>query len=259
MTDKKIQFGRADLHIHTNFSDGRCSVKDMVDYAEKHTKMDIIAITDHDTIKGALKAQEIAKNNKYKIKIIVGEEITSKEGHIIGLFLKKAIKPGLSVHETLLQIRAQGGLATLPHPLYQSRMQSSTGGLADGVGFINLIKERDNYTAIETINATPFLGKYNVRSQFLNRTILFKSEVGGSDTHILKGIGKGYTLFPGNTIEDLKTALLTGKTESNKSKWGARTLIRYGFSFMPNAAKVLGFTLVHGRSPKKPQIINCKI
>lgn len=259
MSDTEIKLGRADLHIHTNASDGRCSVKDMVEYAEKHTKMNVIAITDHDTIKGALEAQKIVKKNKYKIEVIIGEEISSKDGHVIGLFLTEAIKPGLSTHETLKQIRAQGGIATLPHPLFQSRMQSSTGTVADGVGFINLIKERDNYTAIETINATPFLGKYNMRSQFLNRTILFKSEVGGSDTHILKGIGKGYTLFPGCTAQDLKKALLSGQTQSNKSKWGAKVLVKYAFSFLPNAAKVLGLTMIHGRVPKKPQIINCKI
>lgn len=251
--------GRADLHIHTNASDGRCSVADIVEYAENHTKMNVIAITDHDTIKGALEAVKIVKKNKYKIEIIVGEEITSKEGHIIGLFLKEAIKPHLSVHETLKQIKEQGGIATMPHPLYQSRMHSSTGEIADGVGFINLIKERDNYAGIETINATPFLGKYNVRSQFLNRTVLFKSEVGGSDTHILKGVGKGYTIFPGTTALDLKNAIIRGKTQSNKSKWGAKTLVKYAISFLPNAAKVLGLTLVHGRSPKKPQIINCRI
>lgn len=259
MTDRKIKLGRADLHIHTNASDGRCSVKDMVEYAEKHTKMNVIAITDHDTIKGALEAQKIIKKNKYKLEVIVGEEITSKDGHIIGLFLKKAIQPGLSVHETLNEIRFQGGIASMPHPLYQSRMQSSTGENADGVGFINLIKERDNYTAIETINATPFLGKFNTHSQFLNRTILFKSEVGGSDTHILKGIGKGYTTFPGHTAQDLKNALLNNQTQSSRSKWGAKTLVKYAFSFIPNAFKILGFTLIHGRSPKKPQIIDCRI
>src|SRR5256712_8024355 len=87
--------GRADLHTHTNASDGWPTPLQLVEHAGRRTGLDVIAVTDHDTIEGALRATEYAAR-RAKLHVIIGEEISSRDGHIIGLFLEGAIKPGLS-------------------------------------------------------------------------------------------------------------------------------------------------------------------
>ena len=86
----RTHLGKADLHIHSNCSDGKPSIEEILEYVEHKTDLDVIAITDHDTIDGALLAQELMKRKKYRFEVIIGEEISTKRGHIIGLFLKKA-------------------------------------------------------------------------------------------------------------------------------------------------------------------------
>ena len=97
---KKIEdfrhLGKADLHIHSNFSDGKPSVQEILDYTQNYTDLNIIAITDHDTIAGALEAHKLMLQKYYRFELIIGEEVTAEEGHILGLFLTEAIEPGLT-------------------------------------------------------------------------------------------------------------------------------------------------------------------
>ncbi|MFB3092520.1 MAG: PHP domain-containing protein, partial [Dehalococcoidia bacterium] len=96
---------RADLHIHTNYSpDSGATPKSIVDQCLR-TGLNCIAITDHNTIDGALEVQRIAP-----FKVIVGEEVKSSAGDIIGLFLKEAIPRNLTPLETVQAIKAQGAL-----------------------------------------------------------------------------------------------------------------------------------------------------
>ena len=100
-----------DFHVHSIYSkDCLTPIKQIIKKAKKQ-KLDGIAITDHNTIKGALKAKEIAKN----LEIIIGEEVKTEIGDIIGLFLKKEIKSRNS-QEVIKEIKDQGGLVLLPHP-----------------------------------------------------------------------------------------------------------------------------------------------
>ena len=83
----KLKLGKADLHIHTNYSDGKPSVEEILEYVQNKTDLDVIAITDHDTIEGAVLAKKIASEKKYRFEVIIGEEVSAQEGHIVGLFL----------------------------------------------------------------------------------------------------------------------------------------------------------------------------
>lgn len=99
--------GCADLHIHTIYSvDGTASVPTVLKYAAHHTDLDVIAITDHDEISGALQACELAV--QYGIDVIPGIEISSRDGHILGLWLEANIQAGLSAAETVQRIGDQG-------------------------------------------------------------------------------------------------------------------------------------------------------
>ena len=92
--------GLADLHIHTTYSDGWPTPRDVVDHAAAETALDVIAITDHDTIEGALRAAEYAARTS-ALRVLIGEEVSSRQGHILGLFLTNRIRPGLTAAHTV--------------------------------------------------------------------------------------------------------------------------------------------------------------
>jgi len=71
--------GLADVHMHTNYSDGTGSVEEVLAFAQERTSLDVIAITDHDTIEGALRARDLAAERDYRFEVIVGEEISTRE------------------------------------------------------------------------------------------------------------------------------------------------------------------------------------
>lgn len=244
------KFGKADLHIHSNFSDAKMSVEEILDYAENKTDLDLIAITDHDTIAGALKAQKIAQRKNLRVKVIIGEEISCQEGHILALFINQKIPEGGSVKKTLRLIEKQSGMAIAPHPFYQTRFQKDIITI-DGIGFTALAEHADRFQAVETFNANPILKKQNRKIQFFNKSFLFKSEIGGSDAHILEAIGVGYTAFEGKSIEELKLAIASGRTLAFSKRWKITTLLKYAFFIMPRVILLFLSTLIHGRVKKR--------
>ncbi|HKN41124.1 MAG TPA: PHP domain-containing protein, partial [Acidimicrobiia bacterium] len=112
--------GLADLHIHTTYSDGWPTPRDVVDHAAAETALDVIAITDHDTIEGALRAAEYAARTS-ALRVLIGEEVSSRQGHILGLFLTNRIRPGLTAAHTVDLIHAQGGVAIAAHPFWRTQ------------------------------------------------------------------------------------------------------------------------------------------
>jgi predicted metal-dependent phosphoesterase TrpH len=250
------KLGKADVHIHTCYSDGRPTIQEVLDYVEDKTDLDVIAISDHNDIAGALEAQELLKQKNYRFEVIIGEEVSTTDGHILGLFLKEKIKKGMTAHHTLLEIRRQGGLAIIPHPFENMRMRLPNQLTMDGIGLIALLKEKKNYSGIEVVNATPMLGEENLRASFVNKTLLMKGETGSSDAHIVEAIGKGYTLFEGKTAVEFRRALHHHQTQAMYSKWTLRALFKYVFFFIPIGFRMAIYTMLHGRLEKKPQISN---
>jgi len=254
--EKMKHLGKADLHIHSMHSDGRPTITEILDYVEKKTNLDVIAITDHDTMDGAFEAAELMKTGKYHFDLILGEEVSSKEGHILSLFLTKPIKPGMSAHETIAEVHRQGGVAIAAHPFEHLRYRLSSGLTMDGVGLITLLQERSHWNGVETVNATPTLHDENIRAAFINRTMMFKAETGSSDAHIVEVIGKGYTLFEGDTAADFRHALAHHQTQAMNAKWNFHAFARYAFFFIPVWIRLLFFTLIHGKTRKKVDIVN---
>src|SRR5512145_457311 len=84
--------GKADLHIHSEWSDGLPSIRDILEHVEYQTDLDLIAITDHDMIEGAFEAREIAAQKRYRFDVIVGMEITTLEGHLLAYDLEKSLR-----------------------------------------------------------------------------------------------------------------------------------------------------------------------
>jgi len=248
--------GKADLHMHSRHSDGRPSVQEILDYVEDKTSLDVIAITDHDTMDGYFEAVELMKQKKYRFELVPGEEVTSREGHILALYIKEPIRPGLEAHSVLKKIHEQGGIAIAAHPFQHVRVRDPGYLTLDGVGLVTLLKEKDLWTGVEVLNATPTLGAENLRAAFVNRTMLLKSETGSSDAHILEAIGKGYTVFEGKTAKELREALRHHQTQALYDKWTIFALFKYLFFFIPLGLRMVIYTLLNGRSAKRPQLVN---
>src|SRR5438552_18335510 len=91
---------RADLHMHTNCSDGWPSPAELVDRVIARTDLRVIAVTDNDTLEGALRATERAAKTG-GVEAVIGEVVSSRDGHIVGLFLEGRVGPGMSAAATL--------------------------------------------------------------------------------------------------------------------------------------------------------------
>ncbi len=105
--------GRFDLHLHTEASPD--SLLAPVELLEACRRLGLagVAVTDHDTVEGALEVLRLAPDG---LQVIVGEEVDTLQGEMLGLFLREEVPPGMDARETARAIRAQGGLVGVPHP-----------------------------------------------------------------------------------------------------------------------------------------------
>ena len=207
--------------MHTTVSDGWPTPQDLVDHAARRAKLDVIAVTDHDTIDGALRARDHAAR-RARFHVIVGEEVSSRDGHIVALFLERRVRPGMSAAATVDAIHDQGGLAVAVHPFWRTQRHIRSGPV-HGVGW--LAAELD-FDAIEVENATPGFYLVNQLAHRLNLG-LGAAELGSSDAHILDAVGRAFTEFPGKTPEALRAAIEAGKTVARRRRYRAVGLVRY--------------------------------
>lgn len=209
--------GLADLHMHTIYSyDGTSTVPAVLKRA-RQAGLDVIAITDHDEIRGALLAEQLAP--KFGLEVIPGIEITTAEGDLLALGIRKLVAARQPLIETLLQVGEQGGYAVAPHPM-------AVGMGMKSLNFYSIRKAARHPEAgrillgIETYNATAIDRESRMFAEVLAyRTGLART--GSSDAHALDMIGLGATEFPGSTAADFRRALQEGTTlPKHKSPWG---------------------------------------
>ena len=194
--------GLADLHIHTLHSwDGIHAVSAILRYAADHTSLNVIAITDHDEIAGAYEAIDLAP--AYGIEVIPGSEISTAEGHLLALFLKERVSPGLSLAETVLRVGEQGGLCIVAHPMARGASSLSGEAIREALQAPGVA---DALVGIEAFNAGLFHSQSNAKALALAKALPL-AKVGNSDSHVLRTIGQGATLFAGKTAADLRAAL----------------------------------------------------
>jgi predicted metal-dependent phosphoesterase TrpH len=197
---------KIDLHVHTSHS--ACSAFLPVRAIEKialRRGLDAIAITDHNTIEGALELKALTR----RIQVIVAEEIKTREGEIIGFFLAEKIPAGLPVKETIQEIRRQGGLISIPHPFDTLRTSRITRAALE-----------------EIISDVDMLETFNSRDVFQRPDLDFieKSKrlgvipVAGSDAHQPWEIGKSYAIMDEfKTPQEFLAALRTAQFVTRKS------------------------------------------
>jgi glycosyltransferase involved in cell wall biosynthesis len=167
-----------DLHMHTDHS-GDCAtpVEVLLQTAKTHG-LGAIAVTDHNEISGALAAQDLAAD--YGVKVIVAEEVkTASQGEVIGLFLREKIGRGMTLEETVAEIRRQGGLVYVPHPF--DRMHA----VPDYEHLLDIVEQVD---AIEVYNPRVAIGSFN--EEAARFAAKYRIPAGaGSDAHVAQGLG----------------------------------------------------------------------
>jgi predicted metal-dependent phosphoesterase TrpH len=216
------KLGRADLHMHSTYSDGLGTIQQVLDYAQERTNLDVIALTDHDVIEGALRARELWAQGRYRFDFIVGEEVSTRSGHLLALFIEKRIPPRLSMEESIDLIHAQGGLAIVAHPLNQLFRHSCPRAVLDRVKASGSVW----LDGIETWNAS-FCGIYANRvAMQSNRESYGWPELGNSDAHTLSAIGSGCTWFAGSSAPGVRAAIERGETAPGGKMWGMHDYLR---------------------------------
>jgi hypothetical protein len=209
VTDHVERRGRADLHIHTVASDGTATATAILDHVERHTDLDLIAISDHDRIDAAVAARAMAADRGLRAEVIVGEEVTTLGGHLLALFIDRPIRPYRSLRATIAAVHEAGGLAIPAHPLVPYPL------CAQGWVLRRLLDDPDPAVrpdALETFNPTTLGKPWHARvTRFADEHGL--AHVGNSDAHTLDAIGSGWTTFPGHGAADLRRAIEARTTE----------------------------------------------
>jgi predicted metal-dependent phosphoesterase TrpH len=184
----EIRYWKVDFHVHTCYSrDSFTSLEAVIEACRKRG-LGKVAITDHNTITGALALSEMAPDL-----VIVGEEIKTDVGEIIAYFLEEEVPKGLPVREAIARVREQGGLVGVPHPL--DRLRREAMGLTH---LLNIIEQVD------------MLEAFNARTTFPsdNRSVLDLAHewgllaTAGSDAHIAWEIGHAYVEMPAFNDKD---------------------------------------------------------
>jgi glycosyltransferase involved in cell wall biosynthesis len=199
-------FVHVDLHMHTDHSpDCATPVDTLLDTAKK-VGLGAIAITDHNEISGALEARERANG----IKVIVAEEVkTADQGEVIGLFIEEKIPRGMTLQETIAEIRRQGGLVYVPHPFDRMHAVPDYEHLLDVVEEIDAIEVFNPRVAFSAFNeeAARFAAKYRIVAG------------AGSDSHVAQGLGSVKIRMrdfdgPEEFLESLRDADIVRKKQS---------------------------------------------
>ena len=193
-------WSKADLHIHSDHSDGLAKIPEIMDYVQTCTDLSVIAITDHNTIEGALFAQSLSE--MYDFDVIVGSEISSKQGHVLACSSRRTSPPACHAVDTVNAIQDQGGIAIIPHP-FSAQGVFGPSGRSTFAAAINEFA----FHALEVYNSLPYLSWANKAAAGMLTGGRGFAATGGSDAHVLKAVGKGYTLFRGATADDLRTSI----------------------------------------------------
>ena len=186
---------RIDLHLHSRYShDGRSTLEELIERCAE-CGLDRIALTDHNTVEGALALAEIAPDLA-----IVGEEAKTREGEVIGLFITRRLPPYMRAEDVMDMIHAMGGLTYVPHPLDRHRSNFSAERIAELAGRIDIIETYNAWCEPAENQAAARLAKD-----------LEKVSATGSDAHAASELGRSWMEIddyttPQDFLEKLRTA-----------------------------------------------------
>jgi predicted metal-dependent phosphoesterase TrpH len=200
---------RVDCHNHSYYSpDSILPPKTML-WRARRRRLDVIAVTDHNTVCGGLVAQELAAKRYPELRVIVGAEVRTADGEVLGLFLSQDIPRDLGAVETIERIHAQGGVAGAPHPFDPYRSGLREAGL-------HLVEGKLDF--IEGLNARMVRGENNDQAQDYAKARGLPMSA-ASDAHSPREVGRCYVEMPdfetpAQFLESLRAGKLRGRLSS---------------------------------------------
>ena len=218
-----IGWVRVDMHSHTMWSGDSTTTPDEIASAVLTSGIDVLCITDHNTIRGAVELAETLP-----CRVIIGEELKTHAGEIIGLFLTERIPVGVSPAQAAELIRAQGGLVYIPHPFDPMRRNLAEGPMRElaEAGLIDAIEVVNAKTSLESLNrkAAAFAEEFDLAAG------------AGSDAHVPLALGAAYVEMPdfdGATdfLAKLRVARSVGHHWDEARPWSARIVPSTGTGF----------------------------
>jgi len=189
---------RVDLHSHTMWSGDSTTMPDELATSIVESGIDVLCITDHNAIAGAV---ELA--DRLPCRVVVGEELRTAAGEVIGLFLTERVPSGVGHVEAARAIRGQGGLVYVPHPFDPMRRNLSEPALRElaELGLIDAIEVHNSKTSLASLNrrAREFAAEFGLAAG------------AGSDAHVPDAIGSAFVEMPDfSTAAEFLTALRAG-------------------------------------------------
>lgn len=181
-----------ETHCHTKYSKDSMLPFSLLYLKCRLCHIDWIAITEHNNIQGAIEFKKYCEKKKNKLHVIIGEEIMTTDGEVIGLYLKNEISSGLSCEETMDKICSQGGIVYIPHPYDEKRAKT-------------VLKEecirnnRSRIDCIECYNGRNISDRYALKQTEIAEKYGLTSVI-GSDAHTVFEIGRNYMMV--NCIPD---------------------------------------------------------
>jgi len=210
--------GRADLQLHSDLGDGLSSPELILDAAER-ARLEVIALTDHDDIRGSFQARDAAARRGSPTAVVPGLEVTTRSGHVLALFVEDEVPMLRPLAETLAAIHRLGGVAVVPHPLSYLTFSVGERALRD------LAERGDDETFVDGIEVRnpSYAGRVRAaRAAWLNQHVLRVAATGSSDAHHADLVGTAWTEFPGATPADLRAAIAARTTVAAGRKWTLR-------------------------------------
>lgn len=207
--DSPVSWSKADLHLHTTYSDGLMTPEETLDIIAQDASLRVIAITDHDTIEGALAAREYARRHQLLLEVVIGQEVTTGDGDVLGLYLHTTLPRFTTAAAAIEAIHHQGGLAVAAHPFV-------FGGGTQSLSFTFL---RLPFDAVEARHGCPLSLAANLGTRLLNRFGPRLAELGNSDSHVPYTAGQAFTWFPGSSGADLRQAIANGMVRPGGGVW----------------------------------------
>ena len=205
---------RVDMHSHTMWSGDSTTMPEELSISIVESGIDVLCITDHNAIAGAVELVD-----RLPCRVVVGEELRTAAGEIIGLFLVERVPSGLGHVEAAREIREQGGLVYVPHPFDPMRRNLTEAALYElaELGLIDAIEVHNSKTSLASLN---------------RRAAEFAAEFGlangaGSDAHVPDAIGSAFVEMTdftnaGEFLTALRTGVVVGHHWDEPRQWSAR-------------------------------------
>ena len=214
--------GRADLHIHPsgNWADAETTVA--IYNALRVSGLQVAVLTEHDRLDVAQALVARSRDEGFPVELMVGEEITTSQGHLLGIGLSTRVPRFGSLADTIALIHDQGGIAVVAHPLLPAYMAAPERLLIELAAGDSLHRP----DALEAMHPTAaWIPGWRRSVQRLAERYGY-AIVGGSDAHTARSVGRVWTSFPGTTAADLVAAIRGRATSTEGRRHSLRDVFR---------------------------------